>query len=1216
MKTSDLKYKKLIYTVMKRTHFLLLALLLIGAIACKSDNDIVLDVTLFKEQLNRINEDINSMSILANALDNNILVANITQEGDGCQISFADGKKITVKNGTSINEVPLVGIGKWKGGYCWTLTSGGVKTYLTDEKGNNNRANRTIPNLKIMEKEGCWAISYDKGITYIPLLDKNGNTIQVIDNGKIDNNISLFKSVTVEDDVLSLILADGTVLKMSIVNKGNATMLINGTVRIEESDGLFVASPLAEEVLSENGFNIEVFNDSIPQLIYITDSSDQILMMARGFFQNQPLEINATTSALAFISLMPPFLSVANKNFNELTTTIANSANFPIIVSEMSRIIAEKKDIFSTENTTLFAAVGQLIENICVPNQTRSVVTGIDNHHLDVRAIGKTVSIRNTGLKPPYECQVFYSNSRIADEIIPSASSHGILDILSQNMGANHYGEPIDFVLTDEGSYYFVFEKYTERAILALSWTLMSDLWGILGAGYSDLELNGLINNGLVATHGFDFQSYISSVYAGITPPDGWNFIREVLISLLKNEGVSWVEKVFGSAVDEFVEGTNFYKQLKKIGALNLEKATKVISKLIVVYDVLKGIGNNYTRIFQAYRAEPSIDFHLCSYNIGGVTCCTETELKIVSGNNQSGLSGETLKLPLTVSVKTIADDGTEIMFGDYHVVRFQVVSGGGYVGERNVKNVDIDPVTKTASIDWSLGKHGEQLVRAVVYDRITEKDISEPVYFKASLNNKIITGSANNITKNSVTLSGRVIGYDITGTDMYGICYSTTPSFVNKVIVPAHNILDGNFSVNIGKLIAGQTYYWRAYVKCDNDYEYGDIQTFTTEKDPDTVDGYLGDGFNVGLMRIHKISQKTGSYRMYFNVSGFAPKEEVVSYIECTCFPSGYQQYAQVKSVMIKKGGETYIDFDNLYAGTNELSLKVFVEKNTDKIYEDYGTKSFYVNWKTLKDVKVEYVGDEISNVYNTGIEWRNKYKITYFFEDNPLVIGNSSKYNGHLGIEGITGYSRRIVGTDPEANTETHMIGISETQYDIDWTRYHAQLKESKVFFTYYEYNNTGDVYGQDDVEIASDIFDYNETPTIKITGLGRPNRTSDTLVDWGTGGFGGSSKGSDVIYWDCTGRLFLRFASIECVNTLPVGAIEHKETTIAGQLSSDGKHPMQSTSLSMFFRQNITYDGTLILKATFSRGGIMESSNYVRIYQSSYNSVEWSIISGNNP
>lgn len=270
---------------MKRTHFLLLALLLIGAIACKSDNDIVLDVTLFKEQLNRINEDINSMSILANALDNNILVANITQEGDGCQISFADGKKITVKNGTSINEVPLVGIGKWKGGYCWTLTSGGVKTYLTDEKGNNNRANRTIPNLKIMEKERCWAISYDKGITYIPLLDKNGNTIQVIDNGKIDNNISLFKSVTVEDDVLSLILADGTVLKMSIVNKGNATMLINGTVRIEESDGLFVASPLAEEVLSENGFNIEVFNDSIPQLIYITDSSDQILMMARGFFK-------------------------------------------------------------------------------------------------------------------------------------------------------------------------------------------------------------------------------------------------------------------------------------------------------------------------------------------------------------------------------------------------------------------------------------------------------------------------------------------------------------------------------------------------------------------------------------------------------------------------------------------------------------------------------------------------------------------------------------------------------------------------------------------------------------------------------------------------------------------------------------------------------------------------------------------------------------------
>ena len=44
------------------------------------------------------------------------------------------------------------------------------------------------------------------------------------------------------------------------------------------------------------------------------------------------------------------------------------------------------------------------------------------------------------------------------------------------------------------------------------------------------------------------------------------------------------------------------------------------------------------------------------------------------------------------------------------------------------------------ASVEWTLGESGEQEVRAVVIDIITEKEISEPVYFKANLEKAEIT--------------------------------------------------------------------------------------------------------------------------------------------------------------------------------------------------------------------------------------------------------------------------------------------------------------------------------------------------------------------------------------------------------------------------------------------------------------------------------------------
>ena len=113
--------------------------------------------------------------------------------------------------------------------------------------------------------------------------------------------------------------------------------------------------------------------------------------------------------------------------------------------------------------------------------------------------------------------------------------------------------------------------------------------------------------------------------------------------------------------------------------------------------------------------------------------------------------------------------------------------------------------------------------------------------------------------------------------------------------------------------------------------------------------------------------------------------------------------------------------------------------------------------------------------------------------------------------------------------------------------------------------------------------------------------------TLVDWGTGGFMGSSRGTEDFYWNCTGRLFLRFATFQCEHDLPAGTIEQEETIIAGRKNEKG--PIQQTKLSMLLYQNKSYDSNLSLKATFPNGKSIKSSNAIKI-KSSGNYIRWSI------
>ena len=1150
--------------------------LLMAIFSCTSDNNENVTqnaVIIPEEQLEQINENINNLSILSKALHYNIAAKEVSQTDDDVKIVFTNGDKITLSLGATNSSVPFIGIEKWKGTYCWTLTFGNTKSYLTDEKGNKILADEHIvPRLKATD--GYWSISYDKGVSYQLLTDKNGNHIEVTNIA--DNYISSIKSMTNDNCIITLTFINDAELKLAIINEDSFSLLINGFAAIESTNSLTVKSLLSTESLSENGFSVEVLNNTIPQLVYIADNNDNILMMTRGYFQNKSMEINAETTAQAFLTMVLPVFCENEETFDEVISMLKGCPSYPTIVTEMEHLINAGKDIFNSENKALFACVDKLVDELFPATQTRSVIDGINKEHLDVQAEGTDVAIRNIGLKPPYECTVSYGNKVIQEVLIPSPTSIGIWDVIKSE-ALNHYSRPINFNLKEEGSYAFFFNKCTTKASSAFLECLFSDILGIVG-------LKTLFDKDVKIIE--DFTIF------GLTE-----------IEALRSGSITPI-----TAAKDFVGCTA--DLLQTYGKTMLQKNAGIFLKnhivpIIAIYDASKSTLNISARLAEYCMADPEIRFHLCQYE-NKVTSCIETTLEIIDGNNQTGISGKKLKKPLVVQAK-MTSDGTNLL-SDYHVIKFQIQSGGGYVGNKSVKNVEIDPLTGMASIDWLLGQSGEQKVRAVIYHRITDEEVSEPVYFKATLSNKVITGGATNITTNSVLLSGQIIGYDMTGTDKYGVSVSTEASMKNAKFISAYSHTDGQFTVNISKLTPGKTYYWCAYAKDKNRYIYGDIKTFTTQKEeePKTPTEYLGENFTLKLSSIRKVPQTTNTYRICFYVHDLDLKKDAIPYLECTCTPEGYTHYAQTKTASFKENGEINIVFENLYAGTNILSFGVLIKNPANDIRQDIGTKNFHVNYRILKDVSVAYMGDEIDNIAsNSSIEWRANYKVTYVFENNPLTATSITDYNGHLSISGLTSYyssSKESTATD----TETYNIGIPEDQYDIDWSNYQAKLKNEKVVFSYYEPDLYGYIYGQDDIEIST-VFDYNQSPSIEIIGLTPLMSQNRTLVDWGTGGFMGSSRGTEDFYWNCTGRLFLRFATFQCEHDLPAGTIEQEETIIAGRKNEKG--PIQQTKLSMLLYQNKSYDSNLSLKATFPNGKSIKSSNAIKI-KSSGNYIRWSI------
>ncbi len=528
-----------------------------------------------------------------------------------------------------------------------------------------------------------------------------------------------FYAISCNDDSDVTVNENGT-----ITTKGNIILPSEITHSYEDCTVLTIGgiSPI------ENGsFSIDAFYNENVQTFFVQNDANEVFLMNRSSMQNGDIiEFNVQTTTIALITSHPLFSPISSEDYQDVITFITSNPNYQSLYDEVEKVVKEKKNIFDNNNEALLLAFSNIMEDICgdvstnndysdsldeLISETRAIYKNPKIYPLYAAINGNVLTLRNTGLTPSYYGTVKTADGNIVNYCVPSRSDYGGMDIFKSVEEIN-LGPECPFSFTKEGNYRFHLSRTNEMATLDFYMRIAGSVLSVMGLniGNNDAEI-------------VEIAKCISNVI--LTAGSG--------VSDAEMDFMDWFGLAYDATVNYLKRETSF---LAKNGLLEQARIYgKILANAWGWYNKVKGAANATARITFALSAPEELNFCLCYYE-GVISTCTNASLYISSGNNQVGYSDQRLLLPIKVYVQTIGDDDLYYSPSSYHRIKFEVVSGGGYVEDEYVSaNND-----KTAQTYWTLGEEGNQQVKATVVDVITNKEISEPVYFNASLDTAAIT--------------------------------------------------------------------------------------------------------------------------------------------------------------------------------------------------------------------------------------------------------------------------------------------------------------------------------------------------------------------------------------------------------------------------------------------------------------------------------------------
>ena len=470
----------------------------------------------------------------------------------------------------------------------------------------------------------------------------------------------------------------------------------------------------SEASVNEGTFDMSTVGwEGLPQLLYVTDDNDNVVMLNKSFDTFK--QIDEESTAFALLSLNPIFSNLKTEEYLQVIDYIKNMPSYPRYYSEISRSVKLGRDIFDENNISLKESLHLLIQDIFKADEDVSrAIDGIiddkDTKPIIVTSEGVTICLRVVGLNPTYEVTVNHDAKIFAEpQLIKSRPSFGVMDLINligegfvdwgMAWDDAHLGEPLMITLDSDGQYDFICDRNSERAIKDLQIRMIGDLLGAFSLPGDEAIWNDPLAN-------LELQ-------------------REFMAMLASSGGEPNVNDLLGLIVDKVINKNidKYIKNLKgefEIAGKNFDKKA-FANGLNMLLSALTGIGQEVLRGFWGLNANTDIMFCV-SKQSNTIQKCQNSDIYILAGDKQIGKPGKTLPLELKV--------GVNATFGSR--VRFEVTNGGGRV-EKEFANIRTgDDGNFYATNEWTLGEEGTQTVDAYIVNQDGTK-ASLSVRFTAS---------------------------------------------------------------------------------------------------------------------------------------------------------------------------------------------------------------------------------------------------------------------------------------------------------------------------------------------------------------------------------------------------------------------------------------------------------------------------------------------------
>lgn len=510
---------------------------------------------------------------------------------------------------------------------------------------------------------------------------------------------------------------------------------LSGSINIGSGNNLTwddcsITTISGESPLVNGGFNINASINEKTQTFIVGDDANTYLMCRTPLQAGQNVEINVQSTAIAMVTLHPLFSPVGKDDYQALVGLITSCSHYNAFYNEVEKAVNNKQNLYDEANNDLLVAFSDLMEDICgepsddgaYDEELDPVVSGRGTNRISTRAIyensqinpdyihaqinGTALTLRTVSVTPSYYGTILHPSGTSENSCIPSRSDFGAMDLL---LNRTVLGEPVDISFPLTGEYKFSYSRMNAEATLDF-------YMKIAGTVLSTLGLDIAAGDQAIVRTAKVMSNAITAAGSGVSDT--------------KMDPLDWLAIAYGAASAQLSEGSFF-------GGTVPENIVKIGGKLAGAlnwYNKIKGSVNLGLRLGYALIAPETMNFCLCCYD-GEVSTCTEASLTKVKGDGQTGYAAQKLFLPLTVFVTTMEDhDYAEP--SSYHRIKFEVISGGGKVSAEEV----IADQTRQASTYWTLGQSGSQKVKATVVDVITHKEISEPVYFTATIEEAAVT--------------------------------------------------------------------------------------------------------------------------------------------------------------------------------------------------------------------------------------------------------------------------------------------------------------------------------------------------------------------------------------------------------------------------------------------------------------------------------------------